>query len=366
MAVFILLIAATLLLAYSNGANDNFKGVATLFGSNTTNYNVAIGWATITTFLGSIASIFLAQELLNRFTGRGLVPDMMTQSPEFLMAVAAGAGITVLLATVLGFPISTTHALVGALAGAGFTGAGSDINIAALGGLFFLPLLASPLIALSMGSGSYYFIHRWKKVIDDPCVCVNHCETMAVSASGPLKSVAIQREWIIDSLSGCKTNYGESISGFGLKSVKRGLHFFSAGMVSFARGLNDTPKIVALLLVVQSFRIEYGMIAVATIMAVGGLLNARKVAIVMSKNITPMDETQGLSANLVTSFLVIIASRFGLPVSTTHVSVGAISGIGMITGKADKKVLSSILGSWILTLPISAVIASFVYWTAMI
>jgi len=366
MAILILLVAAALLLAYSNGANDNFKGVATLFGSNTTNYNVAIGWATVTTFLGSIASIFLAQELLNRFTGRGLVPELMTQTPEFLMAVAAGAGITVLLATVLGFPISTTHALVGALAGAGFAGAGIDINFAALGGLFFLPLLASPLIALSMGSGSYYFIHRRKKVIDDPCVCVNNCETVAVSASGPMKSVAIQREWIIDSLSNCKTNYGESVSGFGLKSVTRGLHYFSAGMVSFARGLNDTPKIVALLLVVQFFRIEYGMIAVATVMAVGGLLNARKVAIVMSKNITPMDGTQGLSANLVTSFLVIIASRFGLPVSTTHVSVGAISGIGLITGKADKKVLSSILGSWVLTLPISALIASVIYWTVMI
>ena len=73
------LFLATLFLAYSNGANDNFKGVATLFGSQTTNYKVAIWWATITTFAGSVCSIFLAQTLLKNFSGKGLVPDAFAQ-----------------------------------------------------------------------------------------------------------------------------------------------------------------------------------------------------------------------------------------------------------------------------------------------
>src|ERR1043165_5617811 len=70
-----LLFIAICFLAYSNGANDNFKGVASLFGSRTCNYRTAIGWATITTGAGSIAAIFLAQSLLKKFSGKGLVPD---------------------------------------------------------------------------------------------------------------------------------------------------------------------------------------------------------------------------------------------------------------------------------------------------
>ena len=367
MLILILLVTGTLLLAWFNGANDNFKGVATLFGSNSANYRTAIVWATITTFAGAVSSVFLAATLLNRFSGRGLVPDILVESPEFLMAVAIGAGLTVLLATFTGFPISTTHALVGALSGAGFTAAGAGMNMAALGGLFFLPLLASPVIALSMGSSSYWFvdrIKRWLQLPENPCICMDQKGAEFVTLNGPTKMVSLQKQWISGSGEECKIMFGSELIGIGLNSIPRTLHFLSAGLVSFARGLNDTPKIVALLLVVQAFDVTYGMIAVAVAMAVGGLVNAKKVATVMSKKITPMDETQGLSANLVTSFLVIIASRFGLPVSTTHVSVGAISGIGFMTGRIDKKVISGILASWVFTLPASAIIASVIYLIA--
>ena len=104
-------------LAYSNGANDNFKGVASLFGSKTCSYRTAISWATLTTASGSVAAIFLAESLLKKFSGKGLVPDVLTAQPEFLLAVALAAGTTVILATLLGFPISTTHGLTGALVG---------------------------------------------------------------------------------------------------------------------------------------------------------------------------------------------------------------------------------------------------------
>ena len=111
MTVLIFIFLATCFLAYSNGANDNFKGVATLFGSGTTNYRGAIRWATVTTFAGSISSIILAGALVQRFSGKGLVPDALAASPDFLLSVATGAGFTVILATLTGFPISTTHSL---------------------------------------------------------------------------------------------------------------------------------------------------------------------------------------------------------------------------------------------------------------
>jgi inorganic phosphate transporter, PiT family len=104
------------------------------------------------------------------------------------------------------------------------------------------------------------------------------------------------------------------------------------------------------------------MLAVALAMAAGGLINARKVAETMSKKIAKMNDGQALTANVVTAFLVIFASRYGMPVSTTHVSVGAISGVGIAKGTADTTVIRNILLSWLLTLPIAATSAAVVYW----
>ena len=123
-----LLILATIFLSYNNGANDNFKGVATLYGSSTLNFKNALIIATITTFLGSLFAIFLANGLIDSFSGKGLVPLEISGSIEFLISVALGAGITVLIATRLGFPISTTHSLVGGLLGAGIMAIGFEVN----------------------------------------------------------------------------------------------------------------------------------------------------------------------------------------------------------------------------------------------
>lgn len=115
-----LLLLAVCILAYSNGANHNFKGVASLYGSGTTGYRTAIGLATVTTFAGSVAAPFLEQALRSRFSGQGLVPDALVGSDYFLRAVAVSAGTTVILATLTGLPISTTHALTGAMLGSGW------------------------------------------------------------------------------------------------------------------------------------------------------------------------------------------------------------------------------------------------------
>ena len=101
------LFIATCFLAYANGSNDNFKGVATLFGSDTTDYRRALWWATLTTAAGSVCSVFLAQTLIHNFSGKGLVPDAVAGKPDFLLAVVIGAALTVILATLTGFPIST-------------------------------------------------------------------------------------------------------------------------------------------------------------------------------------------------------------------------------------------------------------------
>jgi PiT family inorganic phosphate transporter len=135
-------------------------------------------------------------------------------------------------------------------------------------------------------------------------------------------------------------------------------HYLSAGAVSFARGLNDTPKIAALLLAGNLVAPNIAIGVVAVTMAVGGLVSARRVAATMSYRVTEMNPGQGFTANLITALLVIGASRFSLPVSTTHVSCGSLFGIGAVTGQAHWKVIGNIVLAWVITLPLSGTLAA--------
>jgi PiT family inorganic phosphate transporter len=364
----ILLLAAVAFLAYSNGANDNFKGVAALFGSRTATYRTAIAWATVTTFAGSIASILLSQSLLKKFSGKGLVPDGLVSSQYFLLAVALGAGLTVILATRLGFPISTTHGLTGAIVGGGLVAVGNQVAFSVLGKQFLLPLLISPVVAVLLGS-AFYLAFRFARlrlgITKESCVCVG-AEEVVVPLPQAASALSLERTGrlaiVVDSEAQCSERYAGSYLGVNCQKAMNGSHFVSSGVVSFARGLNDTPKIAALLLVVPALEVRWSLVLVAFAIAIGGLLNARRVAETMSHKITGMNQGQGFSANLATGALVILASTFGLPVSTTHVSVGALFGIGVTTRQADFRVVSNILLSWVLTLPIAAVLSGASYW----
>lgn len=297
------IILAVAFLAYSNGANDNFKGVATLYGSGTATYHRALGWATITTFAGSLASIWFAAKLVKAFSGAGLVPDALIAAGAFKMAVALAAAITVIAATRFGFPISTTHALTGALVGAGWVAVGDQVDLRVLGRTFALPLLASPVLA---------------------CVL-----TLAWDR-------AIQNVPALDTM-----------------------NYLASGVVSFARGFNDTPKIAGLLVGVMGS--EMGISIIALLMALGGWLHAHRVAKTMSTDIAQMDRRQGLVANSVTGALVLLASPLGLPVSTTHVTCGAIFGVGLSAKQARWKVMASILTAWLTTLPLAAMLGALCY-----
>ncbi|MBI2928686.1 MAG: inorganic phosphate transporter [Verrucomicrobia bacterium] len=364
----LVLFLAVCFLAYANGANDNFKGVASLFGSRTCGYRVAISWATLTTFAGSVAALLLAQTLLSKFSGKGLVPDALTASPQFVLAVACGAGATVILATLLGFPVSTTHGLTGALVGAGLAAVGRHVNFAALGTAFVTPLLLSPLLAVATGA-VVYLVFRFARlrlgVSKEMCVCVG-VEQHIVPLPQPNGLFAAQAlptlSVIVDNPAACSQRYAGTVLGLNAGRLLDALHFLSAGAVSFARGLNDTPKIAALLMVASALDLRWGLVSVTVAMAVGGLLNARKVAETMSHRITGMNPGQGFAANLSTAALVITASLHGLPVSTTHVSVGSLLGMGIATRQAKWKSVLGVLAAWLVTLPCAALLAALAYW----
>ena len=359
----LLLLAGVVALAFSNGANDNFKGVATLWGSGSANYGKALTWATVSTFLGSIAAAWFAQGLVPKFSGTTLLAHAPTSQTSFLAAVVLAAAATVLLASRLGLPISTTHALTGALAGAGIASVGAgQLHWTALIRGFFLPLLLSPVLALVLTLIAAPVIVRLGAGKD--CVCVDAAVQIAGAgpsgeALGALAVPIVHR----GSRADC--------AGQGMLaqwSVTNTLHWLSASAISFARGLNDTPKIAAALLVVPAILPlslagpRAGYLVLAPVMALGGWLGAVRVARTLSKKITPMALGEATAANLVSAVLVAAASGFGLPVSTTHVTSGGIFGLGLRRrGEADMRRIREIVLAWLGTLPIAAALGALCY-----
>jgi len=376
------LLAVALILAFLNGANDNMKGVATLYGAGVFSRRKALLLATVSTGLGSLASIYLAPGLLRAFSAKGLVPQE-SLTPAFLAAAALAAGGAVLLATRFGFPVSTTHALLGGLAGAGFVAAGPALNLGALGATFVLPLLLSPLLAIVL-AGGMYVAGRWTRrrlgIEAATCVCVGKTWVpMSVAPRGVPSSATFARigatsgavaapggtrlaVFVDESAEACWRRYVGAVAGVSAHRLVTAAHVTSAGVVGFARALNDTPKILGLLAGVSFISPAAGGIALGAAMAAGGLLASRRVAETLGKNVTAMNEGQGFAGNLATSILVAGASGLGLPVSTTHVAAGGLFGIGSVTGDLRWKTAGSILAAWITTLPLAAALGATGMW----
>jgi PiT family inorganic phosphate transporter len=356
-----LLILSVVLLSFANGANDNFKGVATLWGSGLTTYQRAIAWGTGFTFLGSLAAIWLGSALAAKFSGAKFVEASIAAQLPFLIAVALGAGCTVLLAARLGLPISTTHSITGALVGAGITAAGfSHVKFAALGKGVLLPLIFSPIIALILTVAVQLLLNRfgWQKGVTD-CVCVDEPKIVMMAAGVSASSIAIVAPPSLRLAPAAECQTGTEMLRFTLAD---GVHWFSGASISFARGLNDTPKLVAVLLVAAAYNARLNYLAVAVAIAIGGALGAVRVASTMSMKITPMATREAVTANLVAATLVTLASPFALPVSTTHVTSGGIFGIGLLRREeANWGKVREILLAWVATLPLGAVSASIIF-----
>ncbi len=354
----IILIGIALFLAFGNGANDNFKGFATVWGSGVLDYRRALVLATLATVAGSLLSLVLAQSLVAQFTGRGLVPDAVAAAPTFILHAGAGAALTVFAATRAGLPVSTTHALIGGLVGAGLAEPGGAMRYGALASLFLLPLLASPLLAAGLGMLASRAL-RLRPGADCACVIAPTPVPVAQGDGGlALASAAVSPAptFVLADDAHCRRQPG-LIARLALPDLADRAHVLSAAAICFARGVNDTPKLAALLLAGQVMAAPTAVILIAAVMAAGGLIYARRVAETMSRRVTRLDHGQGLAANLITTALVLLASKFGLPVSTTHVSVGSIAGVGAAAGTLDRTTVRNIALAWAVTLPLAAALA---------
>jgi PiT family inorganic phosphate transporter len=345
--IFIFLIA----LAAANGANDVSKGVATLAGSGVTRYRTAIVWGAFTTLAGALVSGLFAERMIRLFTS-GIVSA--TPTPAFTLAVICGTVGWVAIATLTRLPVSTTHAIIGSLLGVGLLFAPAAIAWSSLAPRLAVPLLLSIAVSYSLSAGfNRIFARQSAEAVD--CLCVGAEQLNA----GMLQVTQI------NVMKGT-TQECASAGGY-LKLNTETLHWLSSGGVGFARGLNDTPKLVAIGIVVLGSRVSTNLLllAVAGAMLAGSLYAGKRVARVLAENIVRMDNREGLLANLATALLVGLGANLGLPMSTTHVSTGAIAGIaGGNIERLDRRTVRDLALAWLVTPLVAAFIAGGTYLIA--
>ncbi len=371
MSALLLLLAAGL--AYANGANDVSKGIATLVGAGLTTYRRAILWGALWTGVGGAVATVAAGAMLRTF-GDGLLADGVAPVLPAAAGALAGAALWVLIATRAGLPVSTTHALVGAVVGSSVAAYGTEaVAWGAIGTGVALPLLATPVTALV---ASRLTLRGLDRLLGEDnaadCLCVTPASEPAplavIPPSGAMAfASASSTRWAVTV---APTEECEAAQAPGLGITVDRLHWISSGAVSFARGMNDAPKIVALGLAAAALGAGletsagglYGLVVAG--MVAGSIVAGWRVSRVLAERVTPMGHREGLAANMVTAALVASGAVYGLPMSTTHVSTGGIVGIGSARGSVRWRTVTDIVLAWVITLPAAAALAAAASWLA--
>lgn len=370
MELSLLALLLMMAMAYANGANDVSKAIATLVGSGVTDYRTAIIWGTAWTIAGACLSAFVASAMLKTFSA-GLIQPGIATPPALAPAILVGAMGWVLVASRTGLPVSTTHALTGALVGAGLVSIGSQgLTWPAIAGKIGLPLLLSPVLALAVSFLLHPVIQRIAADWDGTCLCVMPASRalVTIDARGNTRTLiqaSVLGQPVVAVPAQCE-RAGLKGMAVGLDSV----HWLSSGLASLARGANDAPKIMAMLLLGSasaswpSVTVQFTTLtAVALAMGLGSYIGGFRVTEVLAEKVTRMGHVEGLSANLTTSSLVLVSATMGLPVSTTHVSSSAIIGIGVRKGLGAVRwaTVRDMVLAWIVTLPVAALLAALAY-----
>lgn len=357
MMIPLLTIAAIIALAFANGANDVSKGIATLAGSRRATYRQAIAWGTLWTAAGAFAAVLVSVGLIEVFTSALVAGDVLALA-SFPLAVAAGASVWVLFASATGLPVSTTHAITGAIVGAALGAGGVEsIRWGLLLSGIAAPLALSPLVSGALG----YSLHGAASRLANACVCAG--EQIASAVANPDGTLTGRRSAALAaSAAGCDPAPGRLRLMAGPVT-----HWGAAAAISFARGVNDNPKIAALgtlAFASMGAGLAGAFALTALAMTVGSFAAGLRVSRTLGERVVHMDADTGLAGALVTAGLVLAASFYMLPVSTTHVSTGAIVGAGARQGAGAVQwgTVASLVMAWLVTLPVCALAGGAVVW----
>ncbi|MEN3014621.1 MAG: inorganic phosphate transporter [bacterium] len=318
--ILVLVVIAAWLFDFANGLNDAANAIATVVSTRVLTPIAAVVMAAIFNFIGALISVEVATTI-----GKGLV------DPKFIdiyaiFAAALSAFLWTLLTSLLGLPISCSHALIGGIIGAAISHASFDvINYKNLFNKVFIPSIVAPFVgifaALIFSLLSYF-------------------------AASFLKLMNANKAFRI-------------------------LQLFSASFMALSHGANDAQKtmgIIAMALVVagvtNTFQIPLWVkLSAAFFMFLGTLVGGWRVIKTMGMKLTKLRPIDGFSAETSAATTIIVASQLGMPISTTYVIAASIMGVGLTKKITAVKwsLFFTILTTWLLTVPMSALIAFVIY-----
>ena len=395
-----------LYMTWGIGANDVANAMGTSVGSGAISVRQAIIIAAIFEFAGA----FLAGGHVTKTIRKGIIdPTTVIDQPEILvwgmLSALIAAAIWLTVASWMGWPVSTTHSIIGAIVGFAIVGIGVEaVNWPKIGTIV-LSWLVSPIVG---GTLSYFLMKSIQKLIldtEDPLINAKRYAPYYVFLVGFVISLvtlfkglkhldidlSVAQSFIFSGIlsliltmvsyfliSKINTYPGENVHDQ-FKQVEKIfgiLMIFSASAMAFAHGSNDVANGIGPMAAVISIVDSGGEVAQKSdlpiwILLVGGLgiviglsTLGYRVMLTIGTKITELVPTRGFSAELAAAATVVIASRTGIPVSTTQIAVGAVMGVGLARGigALDLRVIGGIMMSWVITLPVGAILSIFFFF----
>lgn len=399
--LFILACVFGLFMAWGIGANDVSNAMGTSVGSRALTMKQAIIIAMVFEFAGA----YLAGGEVTETIRSGIVDvSVMTNHPDLfiygMLASLLAAGTWLLIASILGWPVSTTHSIVGAIIGFAAVGVSADAVHWGQVWVIVSSWVTSPLVA---GILSFWIFRSVQYLIldtEDPFTNAKRYIPFYMFAVGFFLSMVtilkglkyVLKEHQIDfsflQAMGIAAIIGLIVAGIGMyllsritqdKAADKGNRFssvervfgvlmiFTACSMAFAHGSNDVANAVgpmaAVISVIKSGTVEAKAAVAPWILLVGGIgivvglaTYGYKVMVTIGKKITELTPSRGFAAEMAAAATVVIASGIGLPISTTHTLVGAVLGVGLARGigALNLGVIGGIFASWVITLPAGA------------
>ncbi len=406
-SVFIMLaIVLGLYMTWGIGANDVANAMGTSVGSGAITIKQAIIIAAIFEFAGA----FIAGWNVTKTIRKGIIdPTPILGNPEILvwgmLSALLAAALWLTIASWMGWPVSTTHSIIGAIVGFAMVGIGMDaVNWSKIGTIV-ISWVVSPMVG---GTFSYLIMRSIQRFILDTDTPFRNAQRYAplyiffvgflislVTLFKGLKHLEIElnipESFLIAVLLGCivavigrflivklKMQEAESVHDqfTQIERIFGVMMLFTACAMAFAHGSNDVANGIGPMAAVVSIVQSGGEMAQDSalplwILVLGGCgiilglatLGYRVIQTIGTK-ITELVPTRGFSAELAAAATVVLASRTGIPVSTTHIAVGAVVGVGMARGigALDLRVIGGIFMSWVITLPVGALLSIFFFF----
>ena len=396
---FWLAIFAGSLVAWGIGANDVSNAMGTSIGSKAITIRQAIVIAGIFEFLGALIA---GSQVTHTIRQNIIHPDIFLHDPNiFIMGMLSAlfaAGLWLFIASLIGWPISTTHTIVGAIIGFGLVEGGMEavkweFLTSIVSGWLLSPVIGGVIAYFTFISTQYLIFLRRDPIkqarkwiptyilvtgfivsiisfsrLDNIGIQVNQQQTMALAAG--LSLVLYVIAYIGVNQMNLKTGEKRKDKYAVVEKIFAILMVFTACAMAFAHGSNDVANAIGPVAAIISAldqqnpalseHTAYVPIWVLLLGGIGIIVGlatyGHKVIATVGSKITQLTPSRGFAATLATAMTVTIASSSGLPISTTHTLVGAIFGVGLAKGieALNLKVIKAILLSWLITLPIGA------------